>query len=233
MSSVDPSRLLRSGLLHGSSLLVLYGEPAAPAPPTLAQAIADACTQLGASAQARAAPAAAGAGAGAGEEIELDRLATAHELRALDVLAIDAGSLFAAAAAAAAAAEHGARAALSACMQLTWELTRAVADAAFLQTGRPGRIVYLAPCAQGVQIEMALYARAARAALENLARTLSIEFSRHAVTTVAIAPGERTSAQELAALVAYLASPAGAYFSGCLLDMTGAAPASRASERAR
>ena len=60
-------------------------------------------------------------------------------------------------------------------------------------------------------------ARAARAGLENLARTLSIEWSRHAITTVAIAPAPDTDAGELAALCAYLASPAGAYFSGCLL----------------
>ena len=36
---------------------------------------------------------------------------------------------------------------------------------------------------------------------------------------VAIAPGEGTPAGEVAALCAYLASPAGAYFSGCLLDL--------------
>jgi NAD(P)-dependent dehydrogenase (short-subunit alcohol dehydrogenase family) len=118
-------------------------------------------------------------------------------------------------------------------MQVTWEVTRAVASAAFLERQRPGRVVYIAPGDDREHAQEQLYARAARAALENLARTLSIEFSRHAVTTVAIAPGTRTSAQEIAALVAYLASPAGAYFSGCLLDLTGPTPASRASERAR
>jgi hypothetical protein len=38
---------------------------------------------------------------------------------------------------------------------------------------------------------------------------------------VTIAPGDSTSASELAALTAYLASEAGAYFSGCLLDLGG------------
>ena len=63
--------------------------------------------------------------------------------------------------------------------------------------------------------------RPAAAGLENLARTLSIEWARHGITTVAVAPGEDTSAAELAALACYLLSPAGAYFSGCLMDLRG------------
>ncbi len=63
------------------------------------------------------------------------------------------------------------------------------------------------------------HAGAARAGLENLARTLSIEWARYSITAVAVAPGAATAADEVGALVAYLASPAGAYFSGCLLDM--------------
>ena len=65
------------------------------------------------------------------------------------------------------------------------------------------------------------HAPAACAGLENLARTLSIEWARHGITTVTIAPGAETPAGEVAALTAYLASPAGAYFSGCLLDLRG------------
>ena len=76
-----------------------------------------------------------------------------------------------------------------------------------------------APDADGARIPR--YADAARAGLENLARTLSIEWARYGITTVAIAPGEKTAASEVAALIAYLASPAGAYFSGCLLDLRG------------
>jgi NAD(P)-dependent dehydrogenase (short-subunit alcohol dehydrogenase family) len=56
---------------------------------------------------------------------------------------------------------------------------------------------------------------AARSGLENLARTLSIEWSRLAVRPVVILPGAATTPAEVAELVAFLASPAGAYYSGC------------------
>jgi NAD(P)-dependent dehydrogenase (short-subunit alcohol dehydrogenase family) len=98
-------------------------------------------------------------------------------------------------------------------------VTRAVVNRAFLLAERSppsGRIVYLAPASDAGE-----HAGAARAGLENLARTLSIEWARHGITLVTIAPGEATAAGEVAALCAYLASPAGAYFSGCLLDLRG------------
>ena len=65
------------------------------------------------------------------------------------------------------------------------------------------------------------HAEAARAGLENMARTLSIEWSRRGVRPVAVMPGAATSPAEVAELVAYLASPAGAYFSGCRFDLGG------------
>jgi NAD(P)-dependent dehydrogenase (short-subunit alcohol dehydrogenase family) len=102
------------------------------------------------------------------------------------------------------------------CLEAAWNVTRAVANAALIPSQQGGRIVYLAP-AQGD----GLHAQACCAGLENLARTLSIEWARHAITPVAIAPGDRTEAEEVATIVAYLASPAGAYFSGCVLDLTG------------
>jgi NAD(P)-dependent dehydrogenase (short-subunit alcohol dehydrogenase family) len=61
--------------------------------------------------------------------------------------------------------------------------------------------------------------RASAAALENLARTLSVEWARFGITTVAVVPSATTSDHELAQLVAFLCSPAGAYFSGCRLDL--------------
>jgi NAD(P)-dependent dehydrogenase (short-subunit alcohol dehydrogenase family) len=97
-----------------------------------------------------------------------------------------------------------------------WNATRAVVNGAFLPAAAGGRIVYLAPAPNGGE-----HAPAAGAGLENLARTLSIEWARHGITTVTIAPGVQTPAGEVAALTAYLASPAGAYFSGCLLDLRG------------
>jgi NAD(P)-dependent dehydrogenase (short-subunit alcohol dehydrogenase family) len=63
------------------------------------------------------------------------------------------------------------------------------------------------------------HAEAARAGLENMARTLSIEWARRAIRPVAITPGKTTSPAEIAELVAYLASPAGAYYSGCRFDL--------------
>jgi NAD(P)-dependent dehydrogenase (short-subunit alcohol dehydrogenase family) len=62
-------------------------------------------------------------------------------------------------------------------------------------------------------------AEGVRGAVENMARTLSIEWSRHGIRTVAITPGARTTDGELAALAAYLASPAGDYFSGARLAL--------------
>ena len=67
------------------------------------------------------------------------------------------------------------------------------------------------------------HAEAARAGLENMARTLSIEWARRGIRPVAITPGATTSPAEIAELVAYLATPAGAYFSGCRFDL-GRAP---------
>jgi len=96
-----------------------------------------------------------------------------------------------------------------------WATIRAVANAAFIPGGRGGKIVLIAPPpADGDPV-----AEAARAAAENLARTLSIEWARHRITTVALLPGPATTDAELAALAAYLASPAGDYFSGCRLAL--------------
>jgi citronellol/citronellal dehydrogenase len=64
-------------------------------------------------------------------------------------------------------------------------------------------------------------ATATRAALENLVRTLSIEWSRYAIRTTAILPGDATSPEEIGAVVAFLASPAGDYHSGCVMDLGG------------
>jgi hypothetical protein len=63
------------------------------------------------------------------------------------------------------------------------------------------------------------HAEAARAGLENLARTLSIEWARMGIRPVAIHPGAATAAGEVAELAAFLASPAGAYYSGCRFDV--------------
>jgi NAD(P)-dependent dehydrogenase (short-subunit alcohol dehydrogenase family) len=57
---------------------------------------------------------------------------------------------------------------------------------------------------------------AARAGLDNLARTLSIEWARHRIRPVAILPGTPAATAEL---VAFLASRAGAYYAGCAFTL--------------
>ena len=59
-------------------------------------------------------------------------------------------------------------------------------------------------------------AEAARAGLENMARTLSIEWARLGIRPVAVLPG---ATGDVAELVAFLASPAGAYYSGCVFEL--------------
>jgi NAD(P)-dependent dehydrogenase (short-subunit alcohol dehydrogenase family) len=101
-------------------------------------------------------------------------------------------------------------------MDAAWSVTSAVASSAFLPQERGGRVIYVAPPPGAGE-----HAAATCAAVENLARTLSIEWARFGVTTVAIAPGASSAPRDLATLIAYLSSSAGAYFSGCLLDLRG------------
>jgi citronellol/citronellal dehydrogenase len=106
--------------------------------------------------------------------------------------------------------------ALRTTMAAAWVTARAAAVEVMIDAERGGKLVVLAPPAQAEG-----QAGAARAALENLARTLSIEWSRHAIRIATVAPGPRTRAGEVADLVAYLASPAGDYFSGCVFSLEG------------
>jgi NAD(P)-dependent dehydrogenase (short-subunit alcohol dehydrogenase family) len=98
-------------------------------------------------------------------------------------------------------------------LENAWAAVRAAANASFIPA-RQGRIVLLAPRPGELR-----YAELACAALENLARTLSVEWARFGITTVAAVPGAITSDDELAQLVAFLCSPAGAYYSGCRLEL--------------
>jgi NAD(P)-dependent dehydrogenase (short-subunit alcohol dehydrogenase family) len=211
------STLLRPGLLKGVS--VLLAVPPRPFPEgasggllsegALGAAVAAVCTELGARVSSCRPEAA--------EEAALDAAVAAvvGEAGRIDLLAVDGAGLFAHA-----LAQGGdGHAALRACVDAAWNATRAVVHGAFLPAppSPPARrIVYLAPAPDAGE-----HAPAACAGLENLARTLSVEWARHGIATVTIAPGAQTPAGEVAALSAYLASPAGAYFSGCLLDLRG------------
>jgi hypothetical protein len=121
----------------------------------------------------------------------------------LHALVFDAAPLFA----------DGGQARLSATLESAWVAARAVATGALI-AGGAGKVLLIAPRPAGGS-----FAAAARAALENLARTLSVEWARYGVTAVTIAPGARTADGELAELVCYLVSPAGDYFSGCVFEL--------------
>jgi NAD(P)-dependent dehydrogenase (short-subunit alcohol dehydrogenase family) len=107
----------------------------------------------------------------------------------------------------------GGQAHLGAALEAAWVATRGVATGALIPAGT-GKVLLIAPRPAG-----ASFASAARAALENLARTLSVEWARYGVTAVAIAPGARTTDDELAELVCFLVSAAGDYFSGCAFEL--------------
>ena len=104
--------------------------------------------------------------------------------------------------------------ALQATLASAWTVARAVATAAMIGSEDGGRLVFIAPSPAAGP-----HAAAARAALENLARTLSIEWARFKITAVALWPGERTGDAQLAELVCYLMSSAGGYFTGCRFEL--------------
>jgi NAD(P)-dependent dehydrogenase (short-subunit alcohol dehydrogenase family) len=205
LTATEASELLRPGLLSGFSIVVA-GPPGADGAGEAGAAVAAACEALGATLSA--------CGPDPVEEAALVAAVAEVVARAgkIDLLAVDSAGLFADGL----ARGGDGHAALRACMDASWNATRAVVNGAFLPAGAGGRIVYLAPPPSAGEC-----ADAARAGLENLARTLSVEWARHGITTATIALGAGTAAEEAAALVAYLASPAGAYFSGCLLDLRG------------
>jgi NAD(P)-dependent dehydrogenase (short-subunit alcohol dehydrogenase family) len=91
-----------------------------------------------------------------------------------------------------------------------WTAVRSVANGALIPGERGGKVVLVAP-----GVAAGRFAGACRAALENVARTLSIEWARYTITATMIAPGAATSDDDIAALVSFLCSPAGDYYSGC------------------
>ena len=131
-------------------------------------------------------------------------------------------------------------------VQGTWNMTHAVATKAFIPR-ESGKVVSITLSPHNGMPGM-VHSGAARAAVENMMRTLSIEWSRYGIRLVAVAPGQidtevfRTKyppivvetvprtvplgrlgrPEEIAWLVAYLASPAGDFFSGTVLTLDGA-----------
>lgn len=238
MTAIDASTLLRPGLLEHVSMLLALASPVG-SEASLGGSVAAACARLGAYVcECRLAVDAVLEG----QDDAIERAArdaveqTLANAGGVQLLVVDAASIFSCACHEGGqgdrddAARHAlpARHGLRGCLDASWNVTRIVAERVFLPESRGGRIVYLAP-----RPDAGEYADAACAGLENLARTLSIEWARHQVTAVAIAPGAGADSgrcaaadaaagtDEAAALTAYLASPAGAYFSGCLLDLRG------------
>ncbi len=129
----------------------------------------------------------------------------------------------------------------------TWLMTHAVATKAMIPDSRGGKIVNVTLSPHHGLPGMA-HSSAARAAVENLTRVLSIEWARFGITLTALAAGHfgtetlRTkypaqvvegvagtvplqrlgTEEEFAWLVAYVASPGGDYLSGAVLTIDGA-----------
>jgi NAD(P)-dependent dehydrogenase (short-subunit alcohol dehydrogenase family) len=127
----------------------------------------------------------------------------------------------------------------------TWLMTHAVATKAMIPAGG-GKVVNVTLSPHNGLPGM-VHSAAARAAVENMTRALAIEWARFGIRVTAIASGHfETDAiqkypepvrrgvaatvplqrlgrpEEQAWLVAYLASPAGDYFSGAVLTLDGA-----------
>jgi citronellol/citronellal dehydrogenase len=129
----------------------------------------------------------------------------------------------------------------------TWLMTHAVASKAMIPEGRGGKIVNVTLSPHQGLPGMA-HSSAARAAVENLTKVLSIEWARFGIKLTALAAGHFATdtlmtkypkpvvegvsgtvplqrlgePEEFAWLVAYLASPAGDYLSGAVLTIDGA-----------
>jgi hypothetical protein len=145
---------------------------------------------------------------------------------AADAIVHDAGSAFAGGGSAGGGSSRGGCSgggsagggsdALLGSLEQTWVAVAEVANGALIASGQGGKVVLIAP-----RVDAGEFAAAARAAMENLARTLSVEWARYGITVTAILPAPAAGEEDIALLTAYLLSPAGDYFSGCRLELAG------------
>lgn len=129
----------------------------------------------------------------------------------IDTLVVDAATLFG----------GGGLQGLRAALDGAWSAVREVAteqwlgdDEAGAGARAGGKLVLVAPRGDAGE-----HARAAAAGLESLARTLAVEWARHGVRATVVVPGPQATGDELGALVAFLASAGGEYFSGCRFEL--------------
>jgi citronellol/citronellal dehydrogenase len=162
----------------------------------------------------------------------------------LDVLVNNAGGQFLAPAET--ITPKGFRTVIELNVQGTWLMTHAAATKAFIPQGG-GKVLSVTLSPHNGMPGM-VHSGAARAAVENMMRTLAIEWSRFGIKLCALAAGQFATetlltkypqvvvdnlersiplgragrAEEMAWLVAYLASPAGDFFSGTTITIDGA-----------
>jgi citronellol/citronellal dehydrogenase len=131
-------------------------------------------------------------------------------------------------------------------VQGTWLMTHAAATKAFIPQGG-GKVLSVTLSPHNGMPGM-VHSGAARAAVENMMRTLAVEWARFGIKTCALAAGQFATEtlltkypqvvvdnlersipigragrpEEMAWLVAYLASPAGDFFSGTTITIDGA-----------
>jgi NAD(P)-dependent dehydrogenase (short-subunit alcohol dehydrogenase family) len=162
----------------------------------------------------------------------------------LDVLVNNAGGQFMAPAES--ITPKGFRTVIELNVQGTWLMTHAAATKAFIPQGG-GKVLSVTLSPHHGMPGM-VHSGAARAAVENMMRTLAIEWARFGIKTCALAAGQFATetlltkyprvvidnlersipigragrAEEMAWLVAYLASPAGDFYSGTTITIDGA-----------
>jgi citronellol/citronellal dehydrogenase len=162
----------------------------------------------------------------------------------LDVLVNNAGGQFLSPAEA--ITPKGFRTVIDLNVQGTWLMTHAAATKAFIPQGG-GKVLSVTLSPHNGMPGM-VHSGAARAAVENMMRTLAVEWARFGIRTVALAAGQFATEtlltkypqvvvenlersipigragrpEEMAWLVAYLASPAGDFYSGTTITIDGA-----------
>src|SRR5680860_899665 len=162
----------------------------------------------------------------------------------LDVLVNNAGGQFLAPAES--ISPKGFRTVIELNVQGTWLMTHAAATKAFIPQGG-GKVLSVTLSPHNGMPGM-VHSGAARAAVENMMRTLAVEWARFGIKTCALAAGQFATEtlltkqpqvvvdnlersipvgragrpEEIAWMVAYLASPAGDFFSGTTITLDGA-----------